>query len=137
MNSPLNIEVVVRGEIKDGYRLKVSCLDLGMYLDGFRATRSAKSRSGWWIQPPSFKAGIKWITVPEFDKSADFWKSIEQSCIEAAENGSVTSDDASFIPTDDEMTDEAISKGLDEALEQMKLTDEVESIKPAPRRYHE
>ena len=74
-----SISVEVRAVIDNGYRLKVSVTDLGLYMDGFRATHSDKNISGWWVQPPARLAGKKWLQMPEFDKSLTLWREIEQA----------------------------------------------------------
>ncbi len=83
MTDDYGIEVEVRGEIGDGYRLKVSATSIGMYVDGFRALRSAKNHSGYWIQSPAQKVNGKWIHTPEFSTKTDFWAQLEQSCLNA------------------------------------------------------
>lgn len=77
------IEVEVRGEITDGYRLKVSVTSIGMYVDGFRAVKSDKNRTGYWVQSPAQKVNGKWIHTPEFSTKTDFWAQLDQSCLDA------------------------------------------------------
>lgn len=81
------IETVVRGELKDarGYRLKVSILDLGMYIDGWRAMPSIKIAGTWWIQPPANSVNGKFVSPIEFDKTMSLWKEVQDSIIEAIE----------------------------------------------------
>lgn len=71
------------GEIKGGYRLKISLVDLGIYVFGFRAIQSDKENSGWWVQPPANRTPSGWKANPEFDKTKDLWREIELACIEA------------------------------------------------------
>jgi hypothetical protein len=59
MYDEYGIEVEVRSEIGDGYRLKISVTSIGMYIDG------------------------KWIHTPEFSTKTDFWDQLEQSCLNA------------------------------------------------------
>ena len=87
-----SISVEVRAAIKDGYRLKVSVLDLGLYIDGFRAVRSDRNMSGWWVQPPATNVKGKWLTTPEFDKSCTLWQEIEQACLEAVKEAERSDD---------------------------------------------
>lgn len=77
------IDAEVLGEIKGGYRLKISLVDLGVYIFGIRAVHSAKETSGWWVQPPASRTSSGWKANPEFDKKKDLWREIEQSCVEA------------------------------------------------------
>ncbi len=94
-----SISVEVRAAIKDGYRLKVSVLDLGLYIDGFRAVRSDRNMSGWWVQPPATNVKGKWLTTPEFDKSCTLWQEIEQACLEAVREAERNDDtDAAIAP---------------------------------------
>jgi hypothetical protein len=91
-----SIEAEVRSEIKDGYRLKVSVLDLGFYVDGFRAARSDRSPTGWWVQPPATRSKSgKWIQCPEFDKQKTLWQEIEAAvaaCVAEYERNKSTDD---------------------------------------------
>lgn len=96
------IEVEVRGKIKGGYRLKVSFISIGMYVDGFRATESAKNRLGYWVQPPAQLVNGEWKTTVEFDKQSDFWKELERKCVEAVELEGDTKDTV-YKPSDKDM----------------------------------
>ena len=135
------IEVTVRNELATkkgkGYRLKVSVLDLGLYIDGFRAIPSNKNQSGWWVQPPSNNVGGKWINAVEFDKTKVLWNEIEKSCERAIEtylNEDVEharSNSRDVLPSDEEM-DDAIQNGVI-------FPDDWGKSGPTqpPRRYHE
>lgn len=76
------IEATVTAEIKGGYRLKVSVIDLGMYMDGWTLRASDKD-DGWWLQPTAIRLGNKWRQIPEFDHSKAFWKEIRETCLQA------------------------------------------------------
>ncbi len=110
------IESEVLGEKNGVYRLKVSVLDLGMYMFGFRASKSDKNTRGWWIQSPAIKTSSGWKNNPEFDKKQTLWLEIEESCTNTVISYGSTSDDV-YIPEDSELTDEAIAKSLDESIE--------------------
>ncbi|USN96469.1 MAG: hypothetical protein H6797_05395 [Candidatus Nomurabacteria bacterium] len=116
-----SIETVVRSELRDGkgYRLKVSILDLGLYIDGFRALKSERNQNGWWVQPPSNLVKGVWVTACEFDKTKAFWLNIEQSCVDAiatylSEDRQQITQNSSrdILPADDEMED-VLSKGFE------------------------
>lgn len=117
-----SISVEVRGTIDNGYRLKVSVLDLGIYMDGFRAVRSERNAGDWWIQAPAIFAGHKWRGTPEFDKTATLWNEIEQACLETvqeAERGS----DSNTEATDSPQSLFPRTQGF--------------GVRPQPRKYHE
>lgn len=81
------VQVEVRGEVPNGgYRLKVSVLELGMYIDGFRAYPSSKYSGTWYVTPPSTNiGGNRYKSVVEFDKSKQFWASIADACSKAVD----------------------------------------------------
>lgn len=83
MYENIMVEAEIRSELKtgNGYRLKISCLDLGMYIDDFRVVRDDKNSTGWWVQQPSLKVGFRYKKCPEFNKQHFFWKKIESACI--------------------------------------------------------
>lgn len=107
------VEVEVLGEVTNGYRLKVDVLDLGLHMWGFRAQKSDKSKSGWWIQPPATKTPSGWKKNPEFDTHKTLWQEIEDECYQAI-NLSKAASKSVYSPSDEELTDEAISKSLDD-----------------------
>jgi len=78
-----NIESQVASEFTNGFRVKVSILELGLYISGFTARYSDRSPSGLWIQPPSINSNGKWVKIIEFNKTMPLWKEIEDSVIEA------------------------------------------------------
>jgi len=70
--------------IQNGYRLKISVLDLGLYINGFTIRRSEVNTTGWWVQAPANNKNGKWFNPAEFDKSKSLWVEIEKACIDAA-----------------------------------------------------
>lgn len=101
MIDDFEIETTIRGDLDDGYRLKVSVLSLGMYIDGFRAHKSSEDESGWWVQPPAYRVGYRsqYKQSPEFNKKHPFWKAIERSCAQAANLAELDKQDANTIDT--------------------------------------
>lgn len=110
------IEISVRGSIDNGYRLKASFHNLGMYVDGFRALKvpTSKNSSGWWIQPPAKRIGKAYKVCPEFDKKHPFWLEIEERCIEVANEQAV-------LDTGD-LAEAGFEQSLDEAFKQFENT---------------
>lgn len=78
------VKVEYRGEISGGYRLKVSILSLGVYIDGFKAYPSKKD-DGWFIAPPSTRIGNRYKDVIEFNKAKPLWRDICSNCEEVAD----------------------------------------------------
>lgn len=112
------IEAQVLGDIPNGHRLKVSVLDLGLYMFGWTARRSEQSKSGWWVQPPATKTASGWKQTVEFDKSKSLWIEIESTCIDAVLSQQGT--DVVAEVTDKDLTDEAIAEALDKATDELK-----------------
>lgn len=85
--SKFNVQVAVRSEIpKGGFRLKVSILELGMYIDGFRGYPSKKVEGAWVIYAPSTAiTGNSYKDVVEFNKSRMLWREISEACEQAIE----------------------------------------------------
>lgn len=108
-----DVEIEVLGSINNGYRLKVNVIDLGMFMFGWTARRSDKNASGWWIQQQSIKVSEIWKVVPEFNKAMPLWQHLEKKCIEAVNYYEANPPE---VITDDMLTPEAISKGLEEAI---------------------
>jgi hypothetical protein len=113
---PYGIEVTIRGEIENGYRLKVSFHHLGMYIDGFRAIKVPKDKNPleWWIQQPSYRVGFQYKPSPEFNKKHPFWSTIESRCIEA-----VSEEVALNIGN---LSNEAFTKEMETAFEEVNDT---------------
>lgn len=113
------VESEVRGDIKGGYRLKITILDLGVYIDGFTARHSDFDDSGWWIQPPAKQVGGKWKHVIEFDKSKTLWAEIVNCCLDTI-NLYEQNKTKDLIEVED-VSDVAIERGIDEAIEMFRL----------------
>lgn len=123
-----DVQIEVLGDINNGYRLKVSVLDLGMYMFGWTARRSDKNESGWWVQQQALKIGNGWKLIPEFNKALPLWQQIENKCIETVID---YEDNPPEQITDDMLTDEAISTGLNNAFVRLDVNN-VEASKAIP-----
>ncbi len=116
MTNKFGIVVEMRGPFKkgDGYRLKVSCVPIGMYIDGFTAKRSVKNNYGWWIQPPARMYGGKYIKIIEFNTHLPFWQCIEDMCVEVV----LRTEDENFIVPEESINDiDDLNKLFDSAIE--------------------
>lgn len=115
MDNELGIEMEVRGEIRNGYRLKLSVNSIGMYVDGFTAVKSPRNASGFWVQPPRQEVNGEWKRMVEFALKTEFWATLEEKSLEAINGYNDTDTNVKEI-TDEELTDEGISEALDMAL---------------------
>jgi hypothetical protein len=104
------------------YLVKVSLVDVGMYITGITVQPSPKRpEDGLWVQPPRYqpKKGGKWVTPAEFDTSKSLWQLIEKTVLKAVQDFTGNKDEV-YIPTDEELADinGTVSKGIDEFLNQ-------------------
>ena len=121
------VEAVVTSEIKGGYRLKVSVIDLGMYIDGWTLRKSTKSNDDWWLQPPAVNLGSRWHLTVEFDHSKAFWQEIQQECLKALQIYLDTSEDTVDI------SPESIETGLKDAIDNLFPDAESRTEKAIPK----
>jgi hypothetical protein len=78
-----SVQVDYHQEITNGHRVKVSILDLGLYINGFRVYEPNKEKKkDWIIFPPQYFAAGKRFNVVEFDKSKSLWVEVRQACID-------------------------------------------------------
>jgi len=141
------VEATVRSELRnsEGYRMKVSCVELGLYIDGFRATPSTKQPDGWWIQPPANMVGGRWVKAVEFDTTKRLWQSIEHACeraIETYRSEDVQrhdfAQDVALTERDfDSITPEELDKGLEQAYLTFGPDANSQKAPSSPRKYHE
>ena len=115
MENNFNVESECLGELGGSqYRLKVSVFGLGLFIFGFRASRSDRNPGGWWIQEPAIKTKDSgWKKNPEFDKKQTLWKEIEASCSKTMDDYFEVDKSANI--TDEDLTEEALDKSLDDA----------------------
>jgi hypothetical protein len=78
-----SIEAQVHRPIPQGYRVKVSVLDLGMYINGMVVTPPSEGHE-WTVYPPSQRAGRgKYSYIVEFNKKLPLWEEIYDACVDA------------------------------------------------------
>lgn len=121
-----NIEAEVLGDISNGFRLKVSVLDIGLYMFGWTVRHSERSKGGWWVQPPATRTATGWKHTVEFDKSNSLWVEIETACINAVSTNHQP--DVVAEVSDEDLTDEAISKSLDKAVAELDPEEQPKAI---------
>lgn len=68
------------------YLVKVCFTDIGLYINSIRVQESVKyPEKGMWVQLPSYKAGMRWYKVIEFDGSSPMLALIEKYARQAVE----------------------------------------------------
>ena len=78
-----SIEAQVHKPIPQGYRVKVSVLDLGMYINGMVVMPPNEGHE-WTVYPPSQRAGRgKYSYIVEFNKKLPLWEEIYDACVDA------------------------------------------------------
>lgn len=77
------IEVKVHMPVNDGFRVKVSVLDLHMYINGVLVFPPNNDHEEWVVYPPAMKIGFKKIYPVEFNKKEGIWLEIHEACVEA------------------------------------------------------
>jgi len=85
MAKSFTIEAKVHKKVKQGYRVKISVLDIGMYINGAITQPPNEAHSDWWVFPPAQQIYGNYITILEFDKKKPFWQEIYIACIEATQ----------------------------------------------------
>lgn len=78
------VEVSVHKACKNGYRVKVSVLDLGVYINGVMVFPPDEVSDQWEVMSPSRLAGRgKYVRIIEFNKKMPLWECIYDACVEA------------------------------------------------------
>jgi hypothetical protein len=104
------------------YLVKVSLVDVGMYMTGITVQPSPKRpEDGLWVQPPRYqpRKGGKWVTPVELDTSKPLWQLVEKLARKAVADYTGHKDkDEVYWPTDEELNDieGTVSKGIDDFL---------------------
>lgn len=79
-----SIEAKVHKELSSGYRVKVSILDLGLYINGMVVFPPSEEHEHWTVYPPSMRAGRgKYTYITEFNKKLPLWEEIFDACVDA------------------------------------------------------
>lgn len=73
------ITATVHHETDKGvFIVKVGFPKIGMWQNGWTVKRSPNHpEKGLWVQPPSMKAGLRWIKVVEFDTKGELYGLIQ------------------------------------------------------------
>jgi len=98
-----NIEARVHKPLPTGYRVKVSILDLGMYINGCVVMPPNGDHPDWAVYPPKQNVFGRYISIVEFNKKLPLWIEVNEACIEEVkkyleESRDVVIDDISDEP---------------------------------------
>lgn len=84
MTEQFSVEAAVHKQIGDGYRVKVSILDLGMYINGMMVFPPNDEHENWSVYTPAQRAGRgKYAYIVEFNKKMPLWAEVHVACIDA------------------------------------------------------
>jgi hypothetical protein len=79
-----DVTAEVHKPVKKGFRVKVSIMDLGMYINGMMVFPPNDEHTEWWVFTPSQRAGRgKSMYFVEFNKKLPLWAEVEDACIDA------------------------------------------------------
>lgn len=85
-NIEAEVHKTVSTSVGTAYRVKVSVLDLGMYINGMMVYPPNARFDQWGVTPPSRPAGRgKYTYIVEFNKKETLWVEIFDKCVEAAQ----------------------------------------------------
>lgn len=109
------VEASIHQSLGDGWRVKVSVLDLGMYINGMVVFPPNENHEEWMVLTPAKRAGRgRYAHIVEFNKSLPLWKHIEIACIEAGKAAILDSTDVVLtdIKSDEEFNTELDSLSI-------------------------
>lgn len=115
------VEVRVHQPVNEGFRVKVSVLSLGMYLNGVLVFPPNDKHEDWIVYPPSINTRFKRIYPAEFNKKMDLWLEIHQACVDAVML--YQADEEAVTDIDIDQTPEELDKSLGEAIDKLGLSD--------------
>jgi len=80
------VHKTVSTSVGTAYRVKVSVLNLGVYINGMMVYPPNAKFDQWGVTPPAQRAGRgKYIYTIEFNKKEILWEEIYDKCVEAAQ----------------------------------------------------
>jgi hypothetical protein len=83
MPKVFSVEAQVHKPLEKGYRVKVSVLDLGIYINGFVVFPPNEEHKNWAVYPPKQHGGFgNYIPIVEFDKKLTLWSEIYEACVD-------------------------------------------------------
>lgn len=80
-------EVHKEANVAGGFRVKVSVINLGLYINGMMVypPNEEKNQGNWMVLTPARRAGRgRWVHMVEFNKKLPLWEEIYDACVDAA-----------------------------------------------------
>lgn len=79
-----SVEASVHKRYGEAYRVKVSILDLGVYINGMMIYPPNEDHDGWAVLTPARPAGRgKYARIVEFNKQLPLWEHVYEACVDA------------------------------------------------------
>lgn len=84
MPKSYTVEAAVHKQYKNGYRVKVSILDIGLYINGMMIYPPDDDHRDWSVLTPARPAGRgKYAHIVEFNKKLPLWDEVYEACVNA------------------------------------------------------
>lgn len=77
------IEAQVHKPLEKGYRVKVSVIDLGVYINGCVVFPPNGEHTAWAVYPPKQNVFGKYISIVEFNMKLPLWEEIFEASVNA------------------------------------------------------
>lgn len=78
------VEAAVHKECGEAYRVKVSIISLGVYINGMMVYRPNEVHNDWTVLTPARPAGRgKYARIVEFNKKEPLWGQVYEACVDA------------------------------------------------------
>lgn len=106
------VEATVHKKYGKGYRVKVSILDLGIYINGMMVYPPNEEHESWSVLTPARPAGRgKYARIVEFNKKLPLWEHVYDECVAAVKLYEADSNEDVEDETED-WSDEELQKRL-------------------------
>jgi hypothetical protein len=78
------VEATVHKPVGNAYRVKISILDIGVYINGMMVYPPNTDRDSYLVLTPAQRAGRgKYAHIVEFNKKLPLWGEVADACIDA------------------------------------------------------
>lgn len=84
--SYIEAEVYVHDKSKNRFFLKITFVEMGMWINSFTVQPSKYEGHDWWVQPPKHRQSKGWTETVDFDKSYQLWNIIQKKSIQAVKD---------------------------------------------------
>lgn len=93
------VEAEVHMQLEKGYRVKVSILDLGLYINGIVVYPPNEEHDYWSVNEPAQRSRYgKFFKTIEFNRKESLWLELHEACVNAVKQ--YTSDSDEVVLTD-------------------------------------